>query len=135
MSRSGYTEDCEDNWSLIMWRGRVASSIKGKRGQAFLRELLDALDAMPEKRLIANHLRVEGAVCTLGAIGAQRGVELESIDPYDHDRLAGVFNIASPLVQEIEWMNDEFDWNATPEKRWQNMRAWVAQQIRDSAAA
>ena len=48
MSRSGYSDDIDDNWAHIMWRGRVASSIRGKRGQAMLRELLAALDAMPE---------------------------------------------------------------------------------------
>jgi hypothetical protein len=60
MSRSGYTEDCEDQWQLIRWRGAVRSAIRGKRGQAFLRELLAALDAMPEKRLIAGDLVFEG---------------------------------------------------------------------------
>jgi hypothetical protein len=37
MSRSGYSDDLE-NWSLIRWRGAVASAIRGRRGQAFLRE-------------------------------------------------------------------------------------------------
>lgn len=55
MSRSGYTEDC-DGWDLIRWRGAVASAIRGKRGQAFLREALAALDAMPEKQLISHDL-------------------------------------------------------------------------------
>jgi hypothetical protein len=46
MSRSGYSDD-HSEWDLIRWRGAVASAIRGKRGQAFLRELLVALDAMP----------------------------------------------------------------------------------------
>lgn len=60
MSRSGYTEDCEDDWALIRWRGAVNSAIRGKRGQAFLREMLAALDVMPEKRLIAGNLVFDG---------------------------------------------------------------------------
>lgn len=44
MSRSGYNDDC-DGWALIRWRGAVNSAINGKRGQAFLRELVAALDA------------------------------------------------------------------------------------------
>lgn len=48
MSRSEYSENL-DSWSLIRWRGQVVSAIRGKRGQAFLRELVDALEAMPEK--------------------------------------------------------------------------------------
>ena len=45
MSRSGYSDDDEDG-RLAMWRGAVQSAIRGKRGQAALRELLTALDAM-----------------------------------------------------------------------------------------
>lgn len=57
MSRSGYSDDYDgDNWDLIRWRGAVTSAIRGKRGQAFLREALAALDAMPEKQLIAGDL-------------------------------------------------------------------------------
>lgn len=65
MSRSGYTEDC-DGWQLIMWRGAVASALRGKRGQAFLKEMLAAFDALPEKKLTQNTLEKDGAVCALG---------------------------------------------------------------------
>ena len=62
MSRSGYSEDC-DGWALVRWRGAVKSAIRGQRGQAFLRELLAALDAIPDKRLIAEELvDAQGAV-------------------------------------------------------------------------
>lgn len=133
MSRSGYVEDFfGENWSLIRWRGQVASAIRGKRGQAFLKELGEALDAMPEKKLIAHDLRKGGEVCAIGSLGAKRGVELEKIDPYDHATLSGVFNIAEPLVQEIEWENDDGgSWDETPEKRWQRMRQWVAANLKD----
>jgi hypothetical protein len=61
MSRSGYSyDDDDDNWSLIKYRGAVASAIRGKRGQALLRAVLAALDAMPEKRLIADDLVFQG---------------------------------------------------------------------------
>ena len=71
MSRSGYSDEC-DGWDLIRWRGAVASAIRGQRGQAFLREMLSALDAMPEKRLISEELERDGEVCAMGAVG-QRG--------------------------------------------------------------
>jgi len=127
MSRSGYTDDDE---GLGLWRGQVASAIRGKRGQAFLRELLDALDAMPEKRLIRDELRKDGAVCAIGAVGAKRGIELEALDPEDYDKLAEVFGIARQLVQEIEWMNDEVVWNASPEARWHRVRDWCAENVK-----
>lgn len=124
MSRSGYSEDL-DQWALIRWRGQVASAIRGKRGQAFLRELLAALDAMPDKRLIAYDLKDEtGAVCALGCIGAARGMELEKLDPEDYETLAPAFGIAEPLVREIEFENDEW-FREPPEQRWTRMRAWV----------
>lgn len=130
MSRSGYSEEFDDQWPLIRWRGQVASAIKGKRGQAFLREMLSALDAMPEKRLIAHELRQGGEVCALGSVGAQRGIELESLDPEYPEGLAAVFGIAHQLVQEIEYVNDEEGWDKTPEDRWQRVRSWVAASIR-----
>lgn len=65
MSRSGYSDEIDDQWLSIMWRGRVTSAMRGKRGQAFLRDLVEALDAMPEKRLIAEYLVVEEAPCDL----------------------------------------------------------------------
>lgn len=133
MSRSGYNEDGDiDNWQRIMWRGRVASAIKGKRGQAFLREMIEALDAMPDRRLIVHELRKDGEVCALGAVGAKRGVDLESIDPYDHKTLASTFNIAPCLVQEIEYENDiDLKWMGdTPETRWVQMRGWAVKHLK-----
>ena len=130
MNRSGYSEDIDDNWALIKFRGQVASAIRGKRGQTFLREMAEALDAMPEKRLIAHELRQAGEVCAIGSVGVRRGVELEALDPEDPDTIAGVFGVARPLVQEIEWENDEGSFGPeTPEQRWRRMRAWVSSQI------
>lgn len=138
MGRSGYSEDWDfSNWDFIRWRGVVASSIRGKRGQAFLRELVEALDAMPEKRLIARELQCPDGVCTIGSLGARRGIDMEKLDPEDSCSIAAAFGIAEPLVQEIEYMNDEAVWEEeAPEARWRRMRAWVAAHIaRDSGDA
>lgn len=141
MSRSGYTEDIEDSFELGRWRGVVASAIRGKRGQAFLREMIEALDAMPEKRLIAHELTCQSPagvyqfaapdqVCAIGSVGARRKIDMGRLDPEDHDTLAGVFGIASPLVQEIEWVNDDWD-NTTPEQRWVRVRRWAVGCIKE----
>lgn len=134
MSRSGYSEDCENGWALIRWRGAVNSAIKGKRGQAFFKELLAALDALPEKKLIAHDLEKEGAVCTLGAVGRARGMTMALIDPEDHHTVANQFNIPHALACEIMWMNDDAFWRATPEDRFTKMRAWVESQIKPAHA-
>lgn len=129
MGRHGYIEDL-DNWALIMWRGRVASAIRGKRGQAMLREMRDALDAMPDKRLISQELQSDEEVCALGALGRAKGVDLATLDPEDHDGLAKQFNVAPCLIQEVEWINDEWGDGSTPEGRWKVVRRWVEEQIR-----
>lgn len=127
MSRSGYIDDGEN---IAMWRGQVASAMRGRRGQAFLRELVEALDALPEKRLIKEALHSDGAVCAIGSIGVKRGVAIEALDPHDAESLAGVFGIAHQMVREIEYMNDEVGWYDTPEQRWQRIRAWAVENIR-----
>lgn len=134
MSRSGYSDDI-DNWQLIKWRGMVASSIRGKRGQRLLQELADALDAMPVKELIANELEAEGAHCALGVVGAKRGVDVASIDPEDPEQVSKAFDIAECLAQEIASINDDdFGYQQeTPAQRWERVRKWVAQQIKPVA--
>lgn len=130
MSRSGYSDNIE-HWDLIRWRGAVASAIRGARGQAFLKEMLAALDAMPEKKLVAGELQKDGNVCAIGAVGRARGIDMGPIDPEDRDTVAGVFGIASALTAEIVYENDEGVWHVeTPERRWSRMREWVLANIK-----
>lgn len=136
MSRSGYSDDY--GWQTLKWRGQVASAIRGKRGQAFLRELLAALEAMPEKRLIADDLIREGEVCALGCAAVHTGkaddvAKIDSSDYLHGKQLAAIFNIAHQLILEIEWINDEAGpWNGeTPEARWQRVHDWVERRIWD----
>jgi len=131
MSRSGYYDDCE-SWSLICYRGQVASAIRGKRGQLFLLEMLAALDALPEKKLVASELEAQdGAVCAIGAVGRRRGVDMGKIDPEDSATVAGTFGIADQLAREIVYMNDEVYYSETDEERFARMRRWVVSNIHD----
>lgn len=128
MSRSGYSDDGE-NYGL--WRGIVASAIRGKRGQKLFIDLAQALDEMPEKKLISNSLKTEdGSFCTLGVLGEKRGIDLKKINPEDAERVAKEFDIATPLAQEIVYMNDEYFCDISPEDRWTVMRKWVEENIR-----
>lgn len=130
MSRSGYSEDIEDNWAMIKWRGQVASAIRGKRGQKLLSELLAALDAMPVKELVAEELETpQGEVCALGCLGKARQLDMSKIDPEEYDQVAAAFDIAPQLAQEIVWENDEAWGSETPEHRWERMRKWVASKV------
>ncbi len=135
MSRSGYSEVEFDSLESILSYGRQVaatnSAIKGKRGQAFLKELLAALDALPEKRLIPKELKNEsGMVCALGSVAEARGIETKGIDVYNVGLLSKMFNISPTLVREIEFLNDKNGYGPTPDQvRFENVRAWVASQI------
>ena len=158
MSRSGYSDDC-DNWALIRWRGAVESAIRGKRGQATLRDLVDALDALPEQRLAADSLvTADGDYCALGAIGRARGMDMAPIDPEDRQAVARAFGVSGALAAEIMFLNDEsasderhpinfvvcgpmrkwenhtqLRWETNPNAgriRWGQMRAWAVANLR-----
>jgi hypothetical protein len=133
MSRSGYSDDC-DGWALICWRGAVTSAIKGKRGQAFLRESLAALDTMPVKRLTTDSLHEpsSGEFCTLGVVGTARGLDLAALEYSEREDVADAFGISSALAGEIMFMNDDNELTddcTTPEQRWVRMRKWISGKI------
>lgn len=136
MSRSGYNEDYDgDEWSLIRWRGAVTSAIRGRRGQAFLKDLLAALDALPEQKLIKDELQYpDGSVCALGALGKARGINMSGLDPCDDSSVSHVFGIAPALAREIVFENDDCgSGKETPEYRFHRMRRWVVAQIKEQA--
>lgn len=138
MSRSGYSDDCEN---IGLWRGAVARAFRGKRGQAFLRELRDTLDEMHEKRLLAVTINTSEGCCAMGAVTRARGIDtadIDTLDPYDDygysaRTLAKRVGIARAMAQEIIFMNDEGAWGEeAPEQRWERMRKWVDDQIEES---
>lgn len=155
MSRHGISEG-DGGWDefdeLRMWAATNATerAIKGKRGQAMLRELATALDAMPSKRLVRGSFerRADGEVCALGCLGRARGVDMSELqrlaeiaerdedDPYDDWGIprtaADAFGVARSLAQEVMYQNDDGaldNTRETPETRWLRMRAWVARQL------
>lgn len=142
MSRSGYTDDCDDSESsLNLWRGAVHQAISGKRGQAMLREMLTALDAMPNKALTEESLvTADGEFCALGALGHARGMDMHRLDPDNWGAVAKAFGVAPALVREIAYENDDYDEYSnslrgeTPDvicaRRWKHVRNWVSSQIK-----
>ena len=135
MSRSGYSDDCEN---LNLYRNAVERAMRGKRGVKFFKELRDALDGMEHKRLIAEELVDSGGdVCAMGAVFRARGMSDEEISEINYDcpvAVSRVAGIAWSMAAEIEWENDErIFWGRnpeTPENRWQRIRAWVEERIR-----
>jgi hypothetical protein len=136
MSRHGLYDasDIDDVLAYGRWRGAVASAVRGKHGQAFLRELLAALDSIESQRLIGESLENEhGEVCALGAVGRARGLDLKSVDYEDPEAVAKFFGINEKLAQEIMWVNDEhIHRNNAPAmaQRYHDVREWVLGHIR-----
>lgn len=128
MSRSGYVDDYE---YAELYRANVERVLRGARGQALLREMLAALDALPKKELVADDLvRADGGVCALGAVGRARGLDMSSIDPEDEESVAGVFGLPSMLACEVMWINDEAGSKLeTDKERYARVRSWVERKI------
>lgn len=129
MSRSGYTDDCDN---LNIYRATVKRAIRGKRGQAFLHELAKTLDEMPDKKLITSELISEdGSVCAIGSICKARGLDISEVDVYEADQVGALVNISKSLAAEIEYENDEGAYRSdeTPGQRWIRMRKWVQDQL------
>ncbi len=138
MGRSGYSDDCDSDIRIELYRQAVHRATTGYRGQHLLKKLRAALDAMPNKRLIAGNIQdASGQVCALGALDPT--APKYNDDEWDVEwdgharKLAKHFNVAPALASEIVYMNDEYDsWRnraETPEQRWSRMRAWVEKQI------
>lgn len=135
MSRSGYNEGCSSEWELICWRGAVTKAIKGKRGQAFLKEMLTCLDAMSDKKLIKEELITpDGEVCAIGSVMKARGIDVTHVDVENAEHIAHLTGIAPALVREIEFINDE-QWphNVSDELRFERIYDWVVSQIKKEA--
>ncbi len=132
MSRSGYSDDYYEAFpnAEYLYSYNVDRAIQGKRGQKFLRDLITALDAMPVKRLIQGYLVNDGEVCTIGAVGISRGIDMNNLDPDDSCLVAKKFGISECLVREITFQNDEhgdfgYHEDETPEQTWRRMRDWA----------
>lgn len=113
MSRSGYSDDCEN---VALYRQAVERAIRGRRGQALLRDLAKAMDAMPVKRLAAYslHDNASGEFCTLGVLGQARGMDLAKLEDQEPDVVGDAFGIARSMAAEIVYMNDEAENDAKP---------------------
>lgn len=137
-----------------LWENAVRRALRGKRGQAALRELEAALLALPEKRLIAGRVSDGASVCTLGALALSRetakGVPvanaLEDLrqrypEDDDADDLAAylgrdVLGLRVTLAWALIDENDESlpEELVTPEERYAAMLAWVRRQLGEVAS-
>lgn len=112
MSRSGYTDDNDDPMAHGRWRQAVKRAMQGQRGQAMLRELVVALDAMEDKRLYpGSFATAEGEFCALGVLGARRGTKMDDLGDEgccETELVGQRFGIAPAMAAEIMYLNDEY---------------------------
>jgi hypothetical protein len=128
MSRVLYGDGDEYCW---LYQQHTDAAIRGRRGQAFLREMVTALDTMPVKRLAADVLvGGRGEVCAMGAVAVARGVDVADIDETDSVAVGKALGIAPRLAMEIAYNNDDRDDSETDEQRFGRMRNWAASEIR-----
>ena len=131
MSRVEYNEDY--TWGQIRWAGAAKRAIYGRPGQAFLRELREALLALPEPKLIADDfITSAGEVCALGAVAKARDVDMSGIDS-DED-VANRLGITYTLAWEIMSQNDglglgPYGITVSPEQRYLHVLQWVESHI------
>jgi hypothetical protein len=128
MSRSGYSDECDD---LALYRGIVERVLRSKRGQAFLNELAVQMDAMPEKVLIAHELiNQSGGCCTMGVVCKARKLDVSKIEYEDPESVARALGINHMMAAEIAYMNDEYLLHdEAPAARWERMRKWVSENL------
>lgn len=139
------------NQGELFW-ANAARSLKGRKGQAALRELRDELLAMPEPKLIRGRLADEqGHVCAVGALAVARrcakgerredvlddlaakiaaGDGDESYDGWDITAAVGV-SVGVPFVfaYALGDLNDESLYSKTPEERHTAVLAWIDKQL------
>jgi hypothetical protein len=130
--RLNYSEDEDYAGQFFLWQANCERSLKGKAGQRELRELREALLALPEKRLIGHLLYDDdGGVCAIGAYGKYKGVDLTKFDPEEgeHEDVGRAGGMPRLVAWKVVEMNDmDFDLE-TPEERYVKMLAWVEKQL------
>lgn len=65
-------------WEL--WERVVSQALAGRKGQAALADLEAALIALPEPKLIRDHLAADGGVCAVGAYVAHKQAAERKLD-------------------------------------------------------
>lgn len=156
MSRISYSDDPDYPGQFELWQANCRRSLKGKAGQAALRELETALLALPEKRLIAEQLfDDEGEVCAIGALAKHKGQLTDDLRAWGEREMEEV-GVHLGMPRLVAWkvveLNDfhltgsdlvtcagPYRWPAekpkvwvpiTAESRYQQILAWVQRQLK-----
>jgi hypothetical protein len=145
MSRSCYTDDFGDDFpcQLNLYRANVDRSIASKAGQARLRELRDALTALPEKKLADEVFAPPtGEACALGVWAKRHIPDAETVQTFDGDdndtaELLKPFKWPRLVVMDLVYANDEpnyiYESHLGPHREpwaYRDPRAWPLERAR-----
>jgi len=136
MSRLYEGDDDWEPWMNGQRAGALRSAIRGRRGQQFLRDLVNALDALPEPELSAGALedKETGCCCAFGAVRRHRGAESvplgfhpmeEDVTP---DHLTEPFDVSRALAWEVVEAKEGWSKSNLPgarRQRFKDVRRWA----------
>lgn len=142
--------------ATALFQQRVHNAIFGRKGQELLREIEEALLAMPRKRLVSSVICESGDVCMLGALAVHRAVKAggnrvaalaglqlaaerwgqgneDGWEDQDDETLTLLKNLLNIKQGSLAWTlvyeNDECC-VSSPEARYDRMLKWVQARIR-----
>lgn len=106
MSRISYSDEEDYPGQFDLWQANCDRSIEGKKGQAALRELEQALLELPEKKLIGHKLQDEGGgVCAIGAVVKHRGASVKTT-PEDVEEVGIELGFPRMVAWKVVCLND-----------------------------
>jgi hypothetical protein len=140
MTRLHYYDDDSDPSQEGLAAGALRSAIRGKRGQRFIRDLVQALDALPLPELAAGALEDEetGCCCAFGAVRRFRGADAVPLwfhpmeEDMNPDNLVEPFNVSKTLAWSVVQANEDGmigNDKSTRRLRWKQVRDWAVRQL------
>jgi hypothetical protein len=151
MSRFG--DDNEEGLPWELWQNVMSRVLIGKKAQTALAEIEEALLALPDRRIIRDHLAADGSVCAVGLYCAKRRADQKGIDltaaiaemqderdgyesSYDTMLAGRDAGMDANLAWHLGFLNDE-EWHSmTPEQRYERLLSFVQNALgRESVAA
>jgi hypothetical protein len=135
--RISYSDEEDYPGQHGLWQANCLRSIKGQKGQASLRELEQALLALPSRRLIANELEdAEGEVCAIGALAKYRNHTPKADPEWEMEEVGVELGMPEMVAWRVVALNDididlYYDRKqdryipSTPEERYERVLAQV----------
>lgn len=147
---SRFSDDYDEDFAnqAALYNANTERCLKGKRGQAFLKEMEAALLTLPQKKLINGAVCQEGQVCAIGALALKRKrdagdsiaaalywLEKEAPDEWQESDATADYaeehlDVLRRLAFRMAWVNDlKEPEEETPEQRYERVLKWVRSKI------